>query len=81
MYASRNSLNLDIITNTDILPDLLEEKDKFMQDALRLAEDVSGNQTFHTVKPLLNFWAAFTASEEVRESETDEVMNADLMFY
>ncbi|KAE9396151.1 cytochrome P450 [Gymnopus androsaceus JB14] len=43
---------------------LLEDKDKFMQDALRLAEDVSGNQTFHTVKPLMNFWAAFTASEE-----------------
>ncbi|KAJ3894832.1 IgA peptidase M64-domain-containing protein [Lentinula edodes] len=43
---------------------LLEEKSKFMQDALRLAEDVSGNHTFNTVKPLMNFWAAFTASEE-----------------
>ncbi|KAJ3995315.1 IgA peptidase M64-domain-containing protein [Lentinula boryana] len=43
---------------------LLKEKAKFIQDALRLAEDVSGNQTFNTVKPLMNFWAAFTASEE-----------------
>ncbi|KAF9063286.1 IgA peptidase M64-domain-containing protein [Rhodocollybia butyracea] len=43
---------------------ILEEREKFIQDALRLAEDVSGNQTFNTVKPLLNFWAAFTPSEE-----------------
>ncbi|CDO72166.1 hypothetical protein BN946_scf184970.g18 [Trametes cinnabarina] len=41
------------------------EKDKFIEDALRLAEDISGNQTFYTVKPLLNFWAAFTPSKEV----------------
>ncbi|KAJ3729474.1 IgA peptidase M64-domain-containing protein [Lentinula raphanica] len=43
---------------------LLKEKDKFIQDALRLAEDVSSNTTFNTVRPLMNFWAAFTASEE-----------------
>ncbi|KIK69982.1 hypothetical protein GYMLUDRAFT_34387 [Collybiopsis luxurians FD-317 M1] len=43
---------------------LLEERDKFIKDAYRLAKDVSGNQTFNTVKPLMNFWAAFTASEE-----------------
>ncbi|KAI0655583.1 IgA peptidase M64-domain-containing protein [Cubamyces menziesii] len=41
-----------------------EEKDKFIDDAMRLAEDISGNQTFYTVKPLLNFWAAFTPSKE-----------------
>ncbi|KAI0718188.1 IgA peptidase M64-domain-containing protein [Cerioporus squamosus] len=41
-----------------------EEKGKFIEDALRLAEDISGNQTFYTVKPLLNFWAAFTPSKE-----------------
>ncbi|KAI0770580.1 IgA peptidase M64-domain-containing protein [Fomes fomentarius] len=41
-----------------------EEKEKFIDDALRLAEDISGNQTFYTVKPLLNFWAAFTPSNE-----------------
>ncbi|KAI8986267.1 IgA peptidase M64-domain-containing protein [Trametes punicea] len=40
------------------------EKDKFIKDAMRLAEDISGNQTFYTVKPLLNFWAAFTPSRE-----------------
>ncbi|CAA7265508.1 unnamed protein product [Cyclocybe aegerita] len=41
-----------------------EERDKFVADALRLAEDVSTNQTFNTVQPLLNFWAAFSPSNE-----------------
>ncbi|KAK7689832.1 hypothetical protein QCA50_006471 [Cerrena zonata] len=41
-----------------------EEKTKFIEDAKRLAEDVSNNQTFNTVRPLLNFWAAFTPSNE-----------------
>ncbi|KAI0762017.1 IgA peptidase M64-domain-containing protein [Trametes elegans] len=41
-----------------------EEKDKFLEDALRLATDVSSNQTFYTVQPLLNFWAAFAPSNE-----------------
>ncbi|GJE91909.1 IgA peptidase M64-domain-containing protein [Phanerochaete sordida] len=41
-----------------------DEHAKFIADALRLAEDVSYNQTFNTVKPLLNFWAAFTPSKE-----------------
>ena len=45
--------------------DTANEKGKFLEDALRLAEDISGNQTFYTVKPLLNFWAAFTPSKEV----------------
>ncbi|KAJ7727395.1 IgA peptidase M64-domain-containing protein [Mycena metata] len=43
---------------------LEEERDKFYEDATRLADDISGNQTFNTVKPLMNFWAAFTASNE-----------------
>ncbi|KAK0244496.1 IgA peptidase M64-domain-containing protein [Armillaria nabsnona] len=43
---------------------LLEEREKFIVDALRLAEDVSKNQTFNTVQPILNFWAAFTPSQE-----------------
>jgi hypothetical protein len=46
--------------------DLPEEREKFVSDALRLAEDVSKNQTFNTVQPLLNFWAAFSPSKEVR---------------
>ena len=50
-----------IIDNSD----LAEEYDKFLADAKRLAEDVSYNQTFNTVRPLLNFWAAFTPSNEV----------------
>ncbi|KAH9932711.1 IgA peptidase M64-domain-containing protein [Epithele typhae] len=41
-----------------------KERGKFFEDALRLADDISGNQTFYTVKPLLNFWAAFTPSAE-----------------
>ena len=45
--------------------DTLEDKDKFLDDALRLAEDISGNQTFYAVKPLLNIWAAFAPSKEV----------------
>ncbi|THU96670.1 hypothetical protein K435DRAFT_754775 [Dendrothele bispora CBS 962.96] len=42
----------------------VDEKDKFIEDAMRLADDISGNQTFNTVKPLMNFWAAFSPSEE-----------------
>ncbi|EGN91707.1 hypothetical protein SERLA73DRAFT_128061 [Serpula lacrymans var. lacrymans S7.3] len=42
-----------------------EEYNKFIEDATRLAQDVSANQTFYTVKPLLNFWAAFSPSKEV----------------
>jgi hypothetical protein len=45
--------------------DTSEERDKFIRDAARLTEDISGNQTFHTVKPLLNIWAAFAPSKEV----------------
>lgn len=40
------------------------ERDKFLADAARLAEDISTNQTFATVRPLLNFWAAFSPSKE-----------------
>ncbi|KAF7292550.1 hypothetical protein MKEN_01471300 [Mycena kentingensis (nom. inval.)] len=40
------------------------ERAKFIEDATRLAQDISGNQTFNTVKPLMNFWAAFTPSQE-----------------
>ncbi|THH02653.1 hypothetical protein EW026_g255 [Hermanssonia centrifuga] len=43
---------------------LAEEKGKFIEDAKRLAGDISNNQTFNTVKPLLNFWAAFSPSNE-----------------
>jgi len=42
----------------------VDETDKFFADAKQLADDVSQNQTFYTVKPLLNFWGAFTPSEE-----------------
>ena len=45
--------------------DVADERGKFIEDARRLAEDVSNNQTFNTVQPLLNFWAAFSPSKEV----------------
>jgi hypothetical protein len=45
--------------------DTMDEDEIFFGDAARLAEDVAGNQTFSTVKPLLNFWAAFSPSREV----------------
>jgi hypothetical protein len=48
--------------------DTSDEYDKFMADATRLSEDISNNQTFNTVKPLLNFWAAFSPSNEVSTS-------------
>lgn len=46
--------------------DRLSEYDKFISDVTRLVEEISANQTFHSVAPLLNFWGAFTPSEEVR---------------
>ncbi len=48
--------------------DLLGDKPKFLEDAKRLADDISNKQTFDTVKPLVNFWAAFSPSNEVRET-------------
>ncbi|KAG9315682.1 IgA peptidase M64-domain-containing protein [Chiua virens] len=41
-----------------------EERQTFVDDATRLARDMSTNQTFFSVKPLLNFWAVFTPSKE-----------------
>ncbi|KAF9524098.1 IgA peptidase M64-domain-containing protein [Crepidotus variabilis] len=43
---------------------LQSERDKFVSDVTRLAEDISQNQTFNTVQPLMNFWAAFTPSNQ-----------------
>ncbi|ETW82139.1 hypothetical protein HETIRDRAFT_61336 [Heterobasidion irregulare TC 32-1] len=43
---------------------LASEQDKFIKDVTRLVSEISKNQTFHTVAPLLNFWAAFTPSNE-----------------
>ncbi|THH17272.1 hypothetical protein EW146_g3507 [Bondarzewia mesenterica] len=44
---------------------LASEKDKFIADVKRLVVEISVNQTFQAVAPLLNFWAAFTPSNEV----------------
>jgi len=62
MYA-KGLLTNDSLTKC--FADLPKERDKFIDDAFRLAEDVSKNQTFNTVQPLLNFWAGFSPSEEV----------------
>ncbi|EIN12687.1 hypothetical protein PUNSTDRAFT_118417 [Punctularia strigosozonata HHB-11173 SS5] len=43
---------------------LASEKQKFLDDATKLALEISANQTFDTVQPLLNFWAAFSPSNE-----------------
>ena len=64
VFVLSESFNTHIRTLQPI--DTSKEKDKFLGDALRLAEDISSNQTFYTVKPLLNFWAAFAPSKEVR---------------
>lgn len=45
--------------------DTMEEERKFFADSMKLAQDISNNQTFATVKPLLNFFAAFSPSKEV----------------
>ena len=45
--------------------DTMNERDKFLEDAMRLVTDLSANQTFATVRPLLNFWAVFSPSQEV----------------
>ena len=50
----------------DTFTDTIDEKDKFYADAQMLADDLAYNQTFTSVKPLMNFWAAFTPSREVR---------------
>ncbi|KAG1727908.1 IgA peptidase M64-domain-containing protein [Suillus occidentalis] len=42
----------------------MRERDKFLDDAMRLVTDLSANQTFASVRPLLNFWAVFSPSEE-----------------
>lgn len=47
------------------LTDTREEKNKFLTDAMTLAKDITFNQTFNTVRPLINTWAAFTPSNEV----------------
>jgi hypothetical protein len=49
--------------------DRRSEYDRFISDVTRLVEEISANQTFHSVSPLLNFWAAFTPSEEVRSAD------------
>ncbi|KAF9468663.1 IgA peptidase M64-domain-containing protein [Collybia nuda] len=62
IVSGPSSNRVDLVFFSDGYTD--EEQDKFIEDAARLAEDISGNQTFSTVRPLMNFWAAFSASKE-----------------
>ncbi|KAH7320682.1 IgA peptidase M64-domain-containing protein [Stachybotrys elegans] len=41
-----------------------DEKDKFFDDAMILATNLTDGQTFADVLPLMNFWAGFSASNE-----------------
>ncbi|KAL0569287.1 hypothetical protein V5O48_012674, partial [Marasmius crinis-equi] len=43
---------------------LASEKSKFINDASTFAKDITTNATFHSVQPLMNFWAAFTPSNQ-----------------
>ncbi|CAE7158838.1 unnamed protein product [Rhizoctonia solani] len=43
---------------------IAEEQQKFLDDATRLARAISINQTYAPVAPLLNFWGAFTPSNQ-----------------
>ena len=54
----------------DHMLDTESERSKFFDDATCLAGEISQNQTFYAVKPLLNFWAAFTPSAEVSINST-----------
>ena len=55
----------EALTGCSVSADEEREKSKFLADAMRLAKDITENQTYSSVKPLLNFWAAFSASKEV----------------
>lgn len=50
--------------------DTEDEKDKFFDDAMTLATNMTDGQTFADVLPLMNFWAGFTPSAEVRCSHS-----------
>ncbi|TFK63127.1 hypothetical protein BDN72DRAFT_776248, partial [Pluteus cervinus] len=62
VVSGRSDNRVDLVFFSDGY--IASEKDKFLEDALRLAQDVTRNQTFDTVQPILNFWAAFTPSAE-----------------
>lgn len=46
--------------------DTEDEKDKFFDDAMSLAVEMTDGQTFADHLPLMNYWAGFSASKEVR---------------
>lgn len=59
----------------------MHEKEKFLADAKRLALDMSQNETFSTVQPLMNFWAAFSPSREVSLLATILHDGTDILCY
>ncbi|CAE6342652.1 unnamed protein product [Rhizoctonia solani] len=46
------------------MQDTSDEKQKFLDDATRLARAIRVNQTYAPVAPLINFWGAFAPSNE-----------------
>ncbi|KZV70391.1 hypothetical protein PENSPDRAFT_579420 [Peniophora sp. CONT] len=41
-----------------------EERHQFFKDVKFLVDAIAANQTYHTVAPLMNFWAAYTPSKQ-----------------
>lgn len=46
--------------------DTEHEKDKFFADAMFLATNLTNGHTFSDVLPVMNFWAGFSPSAQVR---------------
>jgi hypothetical protein len=69
MYVPRMRDKLVVVKIKDrrltVATDTEDEKDKFFKDALFYATEMTSGQTFADHLPLMNFWAGFTASNEV----------------
>lgn len=52
------------------------EKDKFFDDAMALATELTDGRTFADVLPVMNWWAGFTASNEVGFDLVDDAVFA-----
>ena len=52
-----------------VVLDTEAEEDKFFDDALFLATNLTDGQTFFDVLPLLNFWAGFSPSIDVCDAD------------
>lgn len=55
---------LSKLTSLVYSPDTLDERDKFIADVRRLADEIVDDGTFQSTAPLFNFWAVFVPSAE-----------------